>query len=156
MNQTPLRAFRSDTTIISSLSKVKKVDIGKYVALCPCHDDKNPSLAVTIKPDGITLIHCFGCGASGLDVCNVLGIEPSALFPPSNNPKYEKQSRSGFSAWQLLNALEKDLLVVLIATNRYLIEGERPCQSDVDYLAEVCKRINEGLRYLEGKRWQLA
>lgn len=36
---------------------------GRYMAKCPCHIDRNPSLAITAK-DGITLIHCFaGCEA---------------------------------------------------------------------------------------------
>jgi len=138
--------------ILSRLQKVKRISEGKYVATCPCHNDKTPSLAVTLKPDGVTLIHCFGCGASGLDICNALGISPAALFPPSNNPRYEKQNRQGFSAWQLLHVLERDLLVVLIAVNRNLIGGEQLCQSDVDYLKGVCVRINKALQYLEGKR----
>jgi hypothetical protein len=63
-----------------------------------------------------------------------------------------KKNKQGFSAWQLLHALERDLFVVLIAANRYLIGGERPCQPDVDYLKNVCIRINEALQYLEGRR----
>lgn len=142
----------AESRILPRLHKVKRISEGRYVAICPCHNDKTPSLAVTLKPDGVTLIHCFGCGASGLDICNTLNIAPAALFPPSDNPRYEKQNKQGFSAWQFLHVLERDLLVVLIAANRYLIGGERPCQSDVDYLKNVCARINEALRYLEGRR----
>lgn len=140
--------------LLGALQKVRKVGQDKWIGCCamPDHNDKNPSTGVTLKPDGTILIRCFGCGANGLDIVNALGLEPSILFPQSDNPKYEKQNRYGFSAWQLLHALEKDLLVVLIAINRYLIEGERPCQSDVDYLTDVCKRINEALQYLEGRR----
>lgn len=138
--------------ILSHLPKVKRLGDSRYMACCVVHNDKNPSMTVTIKPDGVIVMYCHACGATGLDVCNALGIDPSSLFPPTDNPRYEKQPRQGFSAWQLLHALEKDLLVVLIATNRYLLEGEKPCQSDVDYLTEVCQRINEALQYLEGKR----
>lgn len=141
-----------ESRILPHLQKVKRISEGRYVAICPCHNDKNPSLAVTLKPDGVTLIHCFGCGASGLDICNALGIAPAALFPPSDNPRYEKQNKQGFSAWQLLHVLERDLLVVLVAANRYLIGSERPRQSDVDYLKNVCVRINDALQYLESRR----
>ena len=141
-----------DSGILTRLQKVKRISEGRYVAICPCHNDKTPSLAITLKPDGVTLIHCFGCGASGLDICNALGIFPAVLFSPSDNPRYEKQNRQGFSAWQLLHVLERDLLVVLIAVNRNLIGGEQLCQSDVDYLKGVCVRINEALQYLEGRR----
>jgi hypothetical protein len=138
--------------LLSSLQKVRKVGQDKWIACCVVHNDKTPSVGLTLKPDGVILLRCFGCGASGLDIVKALGLDPSILFPLSDKPRYEKQSRQGFSAWQLLHALEKDLLVVLIAINRYLIEGERPCQSDVDYLTEICKRINEALQYLEGRR----
>ena len=35
-----------------------------YKALCPFHEDKNPSLSVTLKDKG-WLWHCFGCNAGG-------------------------------------------------------------------------------------------
>lgn len=135
--------------ILSHLTKVKRLSEGRYIACCPVHNDRRPSLNVTIKPDGVILIKCFSCGANGLDVCQALDVEPSALFPNSNNPKYEKQPRLGFSAWQLLHALEKDLLTVLIAA-RMLVNGEILPQSDVDYLSEVVIQLGEVLEYLEG------
>lgn len=64
--------------ILNHLDKVKKTPSG-YVACCPVHDDKNPSMSVTEK-DGVVLMHCFSCGANGLDVANSLQISPSALF----------------------------------------------------------------------------
>lgn len=133
---------------LDRLDKVKPVGDGRFMACCPVQQEKNPSLAVTQKPDGLVLIHCFSCGASGIDVCNALGVDPSSLFPPSANPKYEKQPRLGFSAWQLLNALEKDALMVLIAA-RMLLSGETLPESDVVYLGEVVVRISEALQYLE-------
>ncbi|MCO6428240.1 CHC2 zinc finger domain-containing protein [Nitrosomonas communis] len=150
LKTTTLKQNRVD--ILPHLQKVKRVGEGRYLACCPVHDDKNPSMTVTVKPDGVVVMYCHACGAKGLDIVNALGIDPSALFPLADNPRYEKQQRSGFSAWQLLHALEKDLLVVLIAINDFLLNGKKPCQSDVDYLTDVCKRINEALQYLEGRK----
>jgi DNA primase len=35
------------------------------LALCPFHDDRNPSLALNVQSGGF---NCFGCGAKGGDV----------------------------------------------------------------------------------------
>lgn len=136
----------------SRLDKFRRLSEGRYVFSCPLHRDTNPSASLTIKPDGKVLMRCFSCNANGLEICNAIGVDPVLMYPPTDRHNYEKQQRSGFSAWQLLHALEKDILVVLIAINDFLLNDKKPCQSDVDYLTDVCKRINEGLRYLEGKQ----
>lgn len=137
------------TAIIGRLSKVKRTGDGKYVALCPIHGEKTPSLGITQKPDGVLLLHCFGCGASGVDICNALGIDPANLFPPSDDPKYQKQSRGGFSAWQLLHALHGDLIRLLIIANDLgkinVLSGD-----DRDFVAEIVLRLNDGFSYLDG------
>jgi hypothetical protein len=60
-----------------------------YMLVCPFHDDKNPSLSLTVSGEGKGLFHCFGCGASGTlftllkkqtkksnsDVAKMIGIE---------------------------------------------------------------------------------
>ena len=47
--------------ILSRFSKVKSRGSGKYVARCPVHDDRSPSLSITFTSDRV-LIHCFdGC-----------------------------------------------------------------------------------------------
>ena len=49
---------------------VKRIGDGKYKALCPCHNDKEPSLGITDKGDKI-LINCFA-------YCNYLDILAAA------------------------------------------------------------------------------
>ncbi|MER0216062.1 MAG: hypothetical protein DU481_07675 [Nitrosomonas sp.] len=137
--------------IISRLSKVKRTGEGRYIACCVVHQDRTPSLAVTQKPDGIILVHCFGCGAGGVDICNALGIDPASLFPPTDNPKYEKLSRSGFSAWQLLNVLHADLIRILVIANN-LKKLNALSSDDRDFIAEIILRLNDGLTYLEGAK----
>lgn len=106
-------------------------------------------MTVTVKPDGFIVMFCHGCGAKGLDVCNALGIDPSSLFPPTDDPKYEKQQRSGFSAWQLLNALQPDLVRLLVISNM-LREIEAMTEEDRAFIAGLVIRLNESIGYLEG------
>lgn len=53
---------------------------GSFKAQCPAHDDREPSLQVTEKPDGRVLLHCFaGCGTS--DVLASLGLGFGEIGP---------------------------------------------------------------------------
>ena len=46
---------------LSSLDKFRRVGQDRYVACCPAHDDRNPSLSITQTHDRV-LVHCFaGC-----------------------------------------------------------------------------------------------
>jgi hypothetical protein len=147
----PKDSYQSASDILTHLQKVKRLGDGRYIALCPCHNDRNPSLGVTLKPDGKWLIRCFSCGAKGIDVCNTLGIDPISLYPSNNNPRYEKQKRSGFSALQLMNAMEADLVRLLIIAND-LNAIDALSDDDREFVSEVVIRINDGLQYLEGKK----
>src|SRR3989338_8949564 len=64
----------------SKLNQIKQIDLpellkskgitvhhngnGSYLALCPFHPDKNPSLSISFK-NNKWLWHCFGCNKSG-------------------------------------------------------------------------------------------
>jgi hypothetical protein len=65
--------------LINSLEKVQKR--GKnYMACCPAHDDKSPSLAVAELDDGRVLIKCFaGCDPQA--IVSAVGLTLSDLFP---------------------------------------------------------------------------
>lgn len=82
--------------IVSRLDQCRQVGGDKWMARCPSHDDKGPSLSIRDAGDGRTLIHCFaGCGA--VDVLTAIGLELSDLYPPTEN-HYEPRARG----WQQL------------------------------------------------------
>lgn len=137
--------------ILSGLQKVKKTGEGRFVAQCLFHEDKTPSAALTQKPDGTILIHCFSCGSSGLDFCNALGIDPSTLFPPTNDLRYEKKKRDGFSAWQLLHVLHADLIRLLIVAAD-LKKINALSDDDRQFVSEVILRLNDGIGHIENAR----
>ena len=70
------------------LNNVKKVS-GGYMARCPVHDDKNPSLSITEGDDGRVLLKCFA-GCSTEEIVKALGLTMSDLFPPSSKPQKKK------------------------------------------------------------------
>jgi len=62
----------------------------QWVAVCPSHDDRSPSLHIKEKEDGRVLIHCkAGCGAN--EILSALGLEFGVLFPETDE---------NFGAWK--------------------------------------------------------
>jgi len=89
--------------LLDRLDKVKPMGKDKWVACCPVHGDKNPSMSVA-KKDGRVLCHCFSCGANGLEVAKALGLPPSVLF--------EKPLEQGYIPKRVYEEAEIDRLVI--------------------------------------------
>ena len=58
--------------ILPRLQDVKKVKGGGWKALCPAHDDDNPSLSVKVGDDGRALVYCHA-GCTFPDIMTALG-----------------------------------------------------------------------------------
>lgn len=65
--------------ILPHLQKVRRSGRG-YIARCPAHEDRSPSLSIREADDGRVLLHCFG-GCNTADVLAALGLDMTALFP---------------------------------------------------------------------------
>jgi len=64
---------------LNRLQKVKQVGDDKYTALCPVHDDNNPSMTIKIVDDKI-LAYCFACGSKAPAIAEAVGLKTSDLF----------------------------------------------------------------------------
>lgn len=78
----------SDTTdglapaerLLLRLDKYRQTGKDKWMACCPAHEDKTPSLSIREEADGKLLIHCFaGCAPD--DVLEAVGLRRRDLFP---------------------------------------------------------------------------
>lgn len=67
--------------ILERLDKVRKTGQDKWVACCPVHGDKNPSMGVLELNDGTVVMHCLSCGAKGTEIVKAVGLPASVLFP---------------------------------------------------------------------------
>ena len=67
---------------------------GRWMARCPAHEDRSPSLSITEGHDGRVLLHCWA-GCHTIDVLNALGFDWSALFagPPPSSAEMAKARR---------------------------------------------------------------
>jgi CHC2 zinc finger len=81
----PAHALTPLAGILSNLSKVRKSGAG-WLACCPAHPDKGPSLSLKEGDDGRVLLHCFA-GCATADVVAAMGLPMADLFPPSNTPR---------------------------------------------------------------------
>ena len=120
---------------LSKLHKVRPKGAGKWIACCPCHNDKSPSLAIS-DDHGVILIHCFGCGANAVEVAETLGIDLSELFP--DGVTYEKQQRKYFPADQVLSALKVES-AVLYLISKQMLEGTATKETKNEIYKSMCR-----------------
>lgn len=67
-------------TLVSRLEGVRANGQGKWIARCPSHADKSPSLSIAETDDGRVLVYCHaGCGALG--VLGAVGLRWSDVMP---------------------------------------------------------------------------
>jgi CHC2 zinc finger len=68
--------------LLAKLQRVRKSGAG-FVASCPVHQDRHPSLSIR-EVEGKILLHCFSHECSVGDICGAIGVEVRDLF---TNPR---------------------------------------------------------------------
>lgn len=96
--------------LLSLLSKVKRTKPDSWLACCPAHDDKSPSLSIRETADGRVLVHCFaGCAVH--EIVSAVGLDTSDLFPPRTEQQFIKGERRPFPAADILRALIPEIWI---------------------------------------------
>lgn len=100
--------------LLSQLDGVKRTGKGRWLARCPAHADKHPSLALRELDDGRVLAHCFaGCPIES--VLLAVGLTLTHLHPPRPLEHVCKPERRPFPAADVLRAIGFESLLVSIA-----------------------------------------
>lgn len=143
----PRLSAGGEPPIITRLSGVRQTGPSRWIARCPAHDDRSPSLAVRETDDGRILIHCFGgCDVSA--VVTAVGLTLSDLFPPRENAG-TKPERAPFNALDVLRALRYEALVVSLAASE-ILNGRSLSGEDIGRLSTAYRRIDEAVRLSGG------
>lgn len=67
--------------ILNKLNKVKRTSNNTWLACCPAHDDKTPSLSIKDTGEGKLMLRCFA-GCETIDVLGAIGLDWEDVMPP--------------------------------------------------------------------------
>ena len=132
--------------ILSSLSKVRKMGPDRWMACCPAHQDKTPSLSIRETSDGRVLLHCWtGCGAN--EVLDAIGLDFDALFP-KRLTDHAPRERQPFSHREAMAGLVPEVMFVAAASSDML---KAPLnKQNHDRLIVAVSRLAAASSYVEG------
>lgn len=106
--------------LLAHLDKVRRTGKDRYIACCPAHGDKNPSLMVSERDDGSVGIYCHA-GCSIYEITSAIGFEVSDLFPPRESSG--KPARAAFSAADSMRCLTFEGMVIAASGRSMLAAG---------------------------------
>jgi hypothetical protein len=138
----------SAALLLDRLDRVKQTGPGRWLARCPAHPDRRPSLSVRELGDGRVLVHDFG----GCEVGNVLaalGLNIADLFPERLPQHNYRASHSKIPARDLLETISEETSVVaLVAAD--LLKRRSVTEEDWTRLAQAASRLHRARDHLNG------
>lgn len=125
--------------LLDRLDAVRETGAGRWIARCPAHDDRHPSLSVRETADGTVLLKCWaGCGAA--DVVAAVGLELRDLFPPRMDDRPPLRKHERWASVDVLRCLAHEAVIVLVAAEA-TGRGEALTDADRDRLAVAAGRL---------------
>lgn len=128
--------------LLERLERVRETGSETWVACCPAHDDKSPSLSIK-HADERVLVHCFaGCAVE--DILAAVGLRLADLFdkPLERHlpPLKRRQRRRLDQALDALRALRVETMIVVLAADR-MASRYALSPADQDRLHQAHQRI---------------
>ena len=124
--------------LLSRLSKVKRTGPDRYIACCPAHDDRTPSMGISQK-DGNIIFHCFA-GCEPADILESVGLTFADLYP--ERPNHKKMS---FNAYDVLKCVSKEVFIIELAAHMMINDGSISLEN-LGRLQIAHDRINDAIK----------
>lgn len=128
--------------LLPLLSGVRSTGDGRWIARCPAHDDKRPSLSIREIDDGTLLLHCFA-GCDALSIVQAVGLTLADLFPDGRE-SYSSPARPRIPAADILKCLGHEAMIIAVAAVT-LRDGDPLSSEDVDRVELAAQRIQAAL-----------
>lgn len=133
--------------LIVLLEGAKSTGDDRWIARCPAHKDRLPSMTVRGLPDGRVLMHCFaGCDTEA--ILTALGLKFGDLFPEPLS-HHKPGIRAPFSSREALQCLISESAIVLLVASD-IADGKGCAPADADRLALALRRITTALEVTHG------
>jgi len=144
----------SADTLLSRLDGVRSLGRDRWRAKCPvCGGANSSKLALRERDGGTVLVHCFGCDASGPQVCEALGVDAAELFPPRDAGFDERNRRPReqrpFSASDALACLSMEGTLLAVCAGD-LAQGKTLDDPTRQRLLVAAGRINAAVGLCRG------
>lgn len=126
--------------LLSKLDGVRERRAGQWMARCPAHDDKRPSLLIELGADDRVLLFDYaGCGAA--EIVAAVGLSLGDLFARRlpDDPRYRRR-RPFVTARDALAAVDHEMLLVAALASD-LLAGRQPSPDDLQRLADARVRL---------------
>jgi DNA primase len=134
-------------TLISRLTKARKLGANRWNACCPAHEDRSPSLSIKLVEDGRILIHCFG-GCSTDEVLGAVGMDINDLFPERLGNHFDK-IRKPYEEKDVLLSIRYHLSVVSLGAMKMAL-NKPMSDEEHEWFAESAKKVDDATRYAHG------
>ena len=134
--------------LLSRLQKVRQTSPSNWIACCPAHEDRQPSMAIRHNDDGRILLHDFG-GCDVEQILSAIGLTLSDLFPPRPLDHVQRPIRRPFPAADVLTCVARDALVVQIAAAQ-VRSGAALSDVDAARVATASRRLQEAVDVARG------
>ncbi len=105
--------------LLDRLESVRETGPGRWIAKCPAHPDKTPSLAIR-DVDGMILLHCFA-QCSLHEIVSAAGVTEADLFP--DKPRSHKPLSKPFPAADILRCLSNEVTVLMLVASDLAKDG---------------------------------
>jgi len=106
--------------LLSRLDRVRQTGAGRWIAACPAHKDRSPSLSIRRLYDGRMLLHCF----AGCEIETILsagGLKFSDLYPEQGGGKhFYRPVRRSIPAADLLGLMDHESMIVSLIAGDFL------------------------------------
>ena len=124
--------------LLDNLDGLRETASGRWIARCPAHDDRHPSLSIRLLEDGRILVRCFA-GCDALDVVHAVGLELRDLFPERGGHAYTP-TRTPIPTADVLLLLDHEATVIAIIGADFLSHREIDAAT-WSRLADAVRRI---------------
>lgn len=133
--------------LLGRLECVRQTQRSRWIARCPAHDDRNPSLSIRELDDGRVLLHDFA-GCATVDVLAAVGFALHDLYPTGSAGDLRRERRP-FSAVDALRCIASEATLIAVVGSA-IGHGSPVSAEDLQRVHTAVARINHALEVAAG------